>query len=130
MKDISSRVLSSYSYPVAIFMVVLMALLNTFVTEKAPLKVVNTIIFIFATAILGMGVLDQKKKQKAWEKGIRWRGQDQDALIKVHFHQEFTQSDLLLLLSTMSKSNLWYSSEPKPKNGQCFYMSQYLPSCK
>ena len=107
-----------------------MALLNTFVEEKASLQVVNTIIFIFATAVLGMGVLDQKKKQKAWEKGIRWKGQDQDALIKVHFHQEFTQADLLLLLSTMSKSNLWYSSERKPKNGQCFYMSQYLPSYK
>lgn len=66
--------MSSYSYPLALFMVILMALLNSFVDDRASLQMVNTLIFIFSIAVLLMGVFDQKRKQTEWKKVFGWKG--------------------------------------------------------
>ena len=130
IQDISEKVVSSYSYPLALFMVILMALLNSFVDDRASLQMVNTLIFIFSIAILLMGVFDQKRKQTEWKKVFGWKGKQTDALIKVQIHQEFNQPELIQFLHILGKSNLWYSSDPVARNGQKFYISQYLSSCQ
>jgi hypothetical protein len=55
-------------------MVILMALLNSFVDDRASLQMVNTLIFIFSIAVLLMGVFDQKRKQTEWKKVFGWKG--------------------------------------------------------
>lgn len=75
--------MSSYAYPLALFMVTLMALLNTFIGDGASLQVINTLIFMFSIAVLAMGVFDQKRKQTEWQKVFGWKGKNKDALVKV-----------------------------------------------
>lgn len=95
IRDISEKVVSSYAYPLALFMVTLMALLNTFIGDGASLQVINTLIFMFSIAVLAMGVFDQKRKQTEWQKVFGWKGKNKDALVKVQIHQEFNQPELI-----------------------------------